>query len=72
MQKCTIIRRQTTQFTILLSIVWVIKYRYKVLVNDIGRRVEDSTKEICRDNGVEILRGEVASNHVHMYVSMQR
>ena len=51
-------------------IVWVTKYRYKVLVGDIGRRVKHLTQEICKDNGVEILRGKVASNHVHIYVSV--
>ena len=49
-------------------IVWVTKHRYKVLIGDIGRRAKDLVQEICRDNGVEILRGKVASNHVHIYV----
>ena len=51
-------------------IVWVTKYRYKVLVGDIGRRVKSLTHEICKDNGVEILRDKVASNHVHIYASV--
>ena len=51
-------------------IVWVTKYRYKVLIGDIGRRAKDLVQEICHDNGVEILRGKVASNHVHIYVSV--
>jgi putative transposase len=41
-----------------------------VLIGDIGRRAKDLVQEICRDNGVEILRGKVASNHVHIYVSV--
>jgi len=51
-------------------IVWVTKYRYKVLVGDIGRRAKDLVQEICGDNGVETLSGKVASNHVHIYVSV--
>ena len=51
-------------------IVWVTKYRYKVLIGDIGRRAKDLVQEICQDNGVEILRGKVASNHIHIYVSI--
>ncbi|MGI2257633.1 IS200/IS605 family transposase [Candidatus Cardinium hertigii] len=51
-------------------IVWVTKYRYKVLVGDIGRRVKNLTQEIYKDNGVEILRGKIASNHVHIYISV--
>ncbi len=51
-------------------IVWVTKYRYNILVGDIGRRVKDLIQEICKNNGVEILRGKIASNHVHIYVSV--
>ncbi len=47
-------------------IVWVTKYRYNILVGDIGRRVKDLIQEICKNNGVEILRGKIASNHVHI------
>ena len=50
-------------------IVWVTKYRYKVLVGDIGVRVRNLVQEICQDNGIEIIRGRVAANHVHVYVS---
>jgi len=51
-------------------IVWVTKYRYRVLVGDIARRVKDLIQQICQDNDVEIIRGKVASNHVHIYVSI--
>ncbi len=51
-------------------IVWITKHRYSVLVGDIGRRVKDIVTEVCKDNGVEIIRGSVASNHVHIYVSI--
>ena len=36
------------------------------LIGDIGRRAKDLVQEICGDNGVEILSGKVASNHVHI------
>jgi putative transposase len=39
-------------------------------VGDIGIRARSLIQEICRDNGVEILRGKVASNHVHIYISV--
>lgn len=51
-------------------IVWVTKYRYRILVGDIGRRVRELLQEVCRDNNVEIIRGKVASNHIHMFVSI--
>ena len=51
-------------------IVWRTKCRYKVLVGDIGRRARDLIQEVCRDNGAEIIRGKIVSDHVHIYVSI--
>ena len=51
-------------------IVWRTKYRYKVLIGDIGHRAKELIQEICRDNGAEIIRGKVVSDHVHIYVSV--
>ena len=63
-------RTSHTVFDCTYHIVWVTKYRYPVLVGDIGQRVKDLVQQICKDNAVEIIRGRVASNHVHVYVSV--
>lgn len=51
-------------------IVWVTKYRYPVLVGDIAVRARDLVRRICRDEGVEIIRGKVARDHIHIHVSI--
>jgi putative transposase len=51
-------------------IVWITKYRYPVLVGDIGVRTRDVIQQICRESQVEILRGTVARDHIHIYVSV--
>ena len=51
-------------------IVWVTKYRYPVLVGDIGVRARDLIKEKSSEQGVEIIRGKIGRNHVHIYVSI--
>ncbi|WGJ61792.1 IS200/IS605 family transposase [Wolbachia endosymbiont of Frankliniella intonsa] len=51
-------------------IVWITKYRYPVLVGDIGLKAREIIQAVCRDNQVEIIRGKVASSHVHIYVSV--
>lgn len=51
-------------------IVWVTKYRYRILVGDIGSRARELIQEVCQDNNAEIIRGKIASNHVHIYVSV--
>jgi len=51
-------------------LVWITKYRYPVMVGDIGNRAKELIQGICRDNQVEIIRGRVASNHIQIYVSI--
>jgi putative transposase len=50
-------------------LVWVIKYRKKVLGGVVGHRVGELIREICKRNDVEILRGHVSKDHVHLFVS---
>lgn len=59
-----------TTFDCTYHIVWITKYRYPVLVGDISVRVRDLVRQICQENQVEILRGVVSRNHIHIYVSI--
>ena len=38
-------------------IVWATKYRYKVLCGDVRLRARDICRQVCGENGVEILHG---------------
>lgn len=51
-------------------LVWSTKYRYQVLQGDIKLRVRDICRQVCAQNGVEIIRGVLSSDHVHMFVSV--
>ena len=51
-------------------IVWSTKYRYKVLLGDVRLRVRDICRQVCRENEVDILRGVLSSDHVHMFLSV--
>ena len=51
-------------------IVWITKYRYPVLVGDIGVKARDLVRQICIENQTEIIRGVVGNNHVHIYASI--
>jgi REP element-mobilizing transposase RayT len=46
--------------------VWSTKYRYKVLLGDVRLRVRDIIRQVCGENGVDIIRGVLSSDHVHM------
>ena len=51
-------------------IVWITKYRKKVLSGQVGIRVRELVIEVCKRNNVEILRGHVSRDHVHLFVSV--
>lgn len=51
-------------------IVWITKYRKKALSGLVGIRVRELIREICKTNEVEIFRGHVSEDHVHLFVSV--
>ena len=51
-------------------IVWITKYRKKVMRGVVGERVREIVRQICKENDVEILKGHVSSDHVHLFVSV--
>ncbi|MEW4924153.1 IS200/IS605 family transposase [Algibacter sp. 2305UL17-15] len=51
-------------------IVWITKYRKKVLAGEVGKRVRELVREICKRHDVEILKGHVSKDHVHLFVSV--
>ena len=51
-------------------IVWITKYRYKVLTTEIKLRIREITRQICNQLGVKIIKGVLSSNYVHMFVEI--
>ena len=58
-----------TVYDLKYHFVWVTKYRKPVLRGEIAERVRDLIREICKANDVEILRGHISADHVHIFVS---
>jgi putative transposase len=56
----------TTRLT--CHIVWVTKYRYHVLKGDIKKRCRELVIQICDVEEVEILKGVVSKDHVHIHI----
>ena len=50
-------------------LVWVPKYRKKVLFGDTAIRVRDLVREVCQAKDVEIISGKVAVDHVHLFIA---
>ena len=51
-----------------VHLVWVTKYRYKVLTGDIQKRCRELLIQICDTEDVRILKGVVSKDHVHMHI----
>ena len=50
--------------------VWIPKYRYQVLVKEIKSRLQEILAELCEWLDIDILEAAIASEHVHMYLSV--
>ena len=51
-------------------IVWSTKYRFKVLRGDLRLRIREIIRQVCAENGVDIIKVVLSSDHVHMFVSV--
>jgi len=62
-------RGSHTKYKIEYHFVWVTKYRYQVLTGEVGLRVRELVRQTCGPLEIEILRGVVSKDHVHLLVS---
>ena len=51
-------------------IVWITKYRKRVLEGLLAERVRDLLRQICKENEVAIIKGHVSKDHIHLFVSV--
>ena len=58
-----------TVFNIEYHFVWVAKYRYKVLTEDVALRVRELVRQTCEAFEIRIIKGVISKDHVHNFVS---
>ena len=51
-------------------IIWITKYRKKVLREDIGFRLREIIRQICSTDKIDILKGAVGPDHVHLLLQV--
>ena len=51
-----------------VHLVWVTKYRYKILQGDLQERCRKLLIQVCDTEDVRILGGVVSKDHVHLHV----
>src|SRR5437870_10681688 len=59
-----------TTFSIHLHVVWITKYRHKVLRGEVAERVRAIVREECQKARVDILQGHISPDHVHVMISI--
>lgn len=50
--------------------VFIPKYRRPVLCGDVALRLRELIREICLTHGIEIMKGHVRPDHVHLLLSV--
>ena len=51
-------------------VVWVTKYRHKILEGAMRDRLREIIRQTCAELGVHIVRGVLARDHIHMFLSI--
>ena len=50
-------------------IIWVTKYRYKILSGNISKRLRELIRQGCEARSITIVSGNIGKDHIHMLVS---
>ena len=57
-----------TESRLTAHIVWVTKYRYRILRGENQVRCRELLKQVCDANSIKILKGVVSGDHIHMHI----
>ena len=57
-----------TKTDLKVHLVWVPKYRKKVLTGEVAIRVRDLLRQIAMEHELEVISCKVASDHVNMFI----
>ena len=63
-------RSAHTLYSLHYHFVFITKYRKPILRGEVATEVRDLVREICRSNDIEILKGHVRPDHVHLLLSV--
>lgn len=57
-------------YDIKYHLVWITKYRKPILTGLLAERVRELLRQICKEHDVEIIKGHISKDHIHMFVSV--
>jgi len=58
-----------TKYDILVHLVWLTKYRKPVMKGEMSKMTRMLIREICLANEVQIVKGPISKDHVHLLLS---
>jgi len=47
-------------------LVWITKYRYKILTGNLQKRVRELIAQVASDMNIKIINGVVSSDHIYI------
>jgi len=59
-----------TIYDIKYHFVWITKYRKPMLSGVIATRLRELIREICKAMDIDIIKGHISRDHVHLFVSV--
>ncbi len=59
-----------TKYNCTYHIVFIPKYRRKVMYGKIGKEIGEILSMVCKITGIELIKGGVCPNHVHLYMAI--
>ena len=57
-----------TKTDLKVHLVWIPKYRKKVLIGPVAIRTRDILRQIAMEHELDIISGKIAKDHVHMFI----
>lgn len=63
-------KKSHTVFYHRYHIVWITKYRYKVLTYDTKKHLRELMLQVTQEMGIKIENGVVSSNHIHIFANI--
>jgi len=58
-----------TKTDLKIYLVWIPKYRKRVLIGQVAVRARDILRQIAMEHEPEIITGKVSVDHIHMFIS---
>ncbi len=58
-----------TVYDLKVHLVWATKYRYHGLTKQVGKRIRKLIRQTCVANDIQIIKGRVSKDHIHLYIS---